>query len=177
MPSDDEVLKDLDFGSVDAESEEELAKRFVQTQEFNQISDEDKLVILGPKGSGKSAIFRLFTDYTEETKEILDTDFPEKTYIIKALGGNDVKSVDDRSLEEIQNQSDFSYDTFWRIYIGLKVASKLGEMGYTSDGELGDVLRAFNEQPDWRIIPVLKSFWEKVVGNPPSDASISYKDF
>jgi len=177
VSSDNEILSDLDFGSVDAESEEELAERFVRTQGFGRISDSDKLIILGPKGSGKSAIFRLFTDYTEKTREILGDEFPENAHIIKALGEDDVKTVDDRSLEEIQKQDDFSYDRFWRIYIGLKTASKLGEKGYNSEGELGNVLKAFNEQPDWRIIPVLKSFWEKIVGDPPSDASISYGKF
>ncbi|AFO56288.1 MULTISPECIES: P-loop ATPase, Sll1717 family [unclassified Natrinema] len=176
MPSRDDILNDIDFGSVNAESEEELAKRFVQTQGFSRISDDDKLIILGPKGSGKSAIFRLFTDYTEKAREILGDDFPTNAHIVKALGGDDVKSVDDRSIREIQQQDDFSYERFWRIYIGLKTASKLGERGYASDGELGDVLQAFDEQPDWRIIPVLKTFWEKVAGgSPPSE--ISYGKF
>ncbi|ELZ18015.1 hypothetical protein C477_12442 [Haloterrigena salina JCM 13891] len=177
MVTKDDLLTELDFGSVNAESEEELAKRFVRTHSFNDISDGKKLIILGPKGSGKSAIFRLFTDYTDETRRILGDGFPENTHIIKATGGNDVRSIDTRSLKEMMKQDDFSYERFWRIYIGLKTASRLGEEGYDSEGELGDVLRAFDEQPDWRIIPALKTVWEKVVGDPPSQGKVSYRNF
>ena len=87
MVTKDELLRELDFGSVDAESEEELAKRFVRTQGFGSIANKKTLIVLGPKGSGKSAIFRLFTDYTDETQRILGAEFPEDTHLIKATGG------------------------------------------------------------------------------------------
>ena len=177
MVTKDELLRELDFGSVDAESEKELAKRFVQTQGFKSIADENTLVILGPKGSGKSAIFRLFTDYIEETKDILSSEFPENTHIIKATGGDDVRSINDRTLGELMREDDFSYERFWRVYIGLKTASKLGKEGYSSNGELGSVLRAFDEQRDWRVIPAFKTLWQKIVGDPPSEGHISYGKF
>jgi energy-coupling factor transporter ATP-binding protein EcfA2 len=177
MVSKDDLLQELDFGSVDAESEEKLAKRFVRTKGFSSIVDDKTLIILGPKGSGKSAIYRLFADFIEESKDILGSDFPEDTHIVKATGGDDVKSIDDRSLKEMMKQEDFSYERFWRVYIALKTASKLGAEGYESDGELGDVLRAFNQQPDWRIIPVFKTFWQKIIGDPPSEGSLSYGNF
>jgi energy-coupling factor transporter ATP-binding protein EcfA2 len=183
MPQHNELLRNLDFGKVDAESEEELVERFVKTHGFEQISDKHTLVILGPKGSGKSAIFRLFTEYSEEAREILADEYPSNTYIVKATGGNDVRSIDDRDLQELRKQDDFSNEEFWRIYIGLQVASKLGEKGHTSGRKVGSgdelsyVLRAFNEQSDWRILPAFKSLWEAVVGNPPSSGSISYGQF
>jgi GTPase SAR1 family protein len=177
MTTKDELLRELDFGSVDAESEEELAKRFVQTQDFTDISNEKKILILGPKGSGKSAIFRLLTDYQSEAKQILGERFPDDTHVIKGTGGNDVQSVNDRTLGELMREDGFSYERFWRVYIGLKIASKLGTEGYTSDGELGNVLRAFDEQSDWRILPVFRSFWEKIVGTPPSGGQVSYGKF
>ena len=177
------ILGSLDFGKVDAEAEEELVERFIRTYGFDQISDKHTLIILGPKGSEKSAIFRLLTEYTEEAKDLLEDGFPSNTHLVKATGGNDVNSIDNRDLKELRKQDDFSYDEFWRIYIGTKVASKLGEIGYTSGGkfgsgnELSDVLRAFNQQSDWRIIPVIKSIWEAIVGDPPSSGSISYGQF
>jgi len=183
MDNQDDLLRSIDFGKVDAESEEELVERFVRTYGFNQISDKHTLIILGPKGSGKSAIFRLFTEYSEETKAILGGEYPESTHIIKATGGNDVKSINDRDLQKLRKQDDFTYEEFWRIYIGLKIASKLGEKGYRSGGrfgsgdELSSVLRAFNEQSDWRIIPAFKSIWEAIVGDPPTSGSISYGKF
>lgn len=181
-------LRELDFGRVDAESEDDLVKRFVQTYNFNQISDDHTLIILGPKGSGKSAIFRLLTEYPDAAEEILDY-YPSNTHLIKATGGGDVKSIDNRDLEKLRREGDFSYDEFWRVYAGLKVASKIGEQGLStnsrfsvggrlgSGNELSSVLRAFDDQPDWRLIPVFKSIWEAAIGKAPSSGSISYGRF
>lgn len=177
MQDNDPLLRELDFGSVDAESEEELAERFVYTEGFSSIADKKTLIILGPKGSGKSALFKLFTEYPEETRELLREDFPDDTHVVKATGGKDVKTLDNRSLRELKKQDDFSYEEFWEIYIGLKIASELGESGYSSGGELGNVLKALGEQPDWRIIPLFKGFWETFVGQSPSSGSISYGNF
>ncbi|WP_338728928.1 hypothetical protein [Haladaptatus sp. DJG-WS-42] len=170
-------LYDLDFGNVDAESEEKLAKRFVRTQGFGKISDRDTLIILGPKGSGKSALFRLFTDFKDQAENFLGEDLPKNTHIIKATGGNDLRSLDNRNLQKIKNQDEFSYEDFWEIYIGVKIAEKLGEAGYTSDGELGNVLRALDEQKDWRLLPVFKTVWEYCIGDPPSSGKLSYGNF
>lgn len=183
MTSTDTLLRSLDFGKVDAESEDELVKRFIQNYGFNQISDEHTLIILGPKGSGKSAIFRLLTEYTEEAQDLLGESYPSDTHIVKATGGNDIKNIDNRDLKELRKRDDFSNDEFWQIYIGTKVASRLGEVGHTSGGrirsgnELTSVLRGFDEQSDWRIIPVIKTIWEGVVSDPPSSGSISYGKF
>ncbi|WP_430638962.1 P-loop ATPase, Sll1717 family [Haloferax volcanii] len=173
----EEYLHDLDFGNVDAESEEELADRFVRTPGFGKISDRDSLIILGPKGSGKSALFRLYTDFKHQAENLLDESLPENAHLIKATGGNDLRSLDNRNLQKIKDQDGFSYEDFWEIYIGVKVAEKLGEAGYTSDGELGNVLRALNEQQDWRLLPVLKTVWEYCIGDPPSSGKLSYGNF
>lgn len=177
MKTTEDLLYCLDFGSVDAESETELAKRFVRTQNFNNISDENTLIILGPKGSGKSAIYRLFTDFPEEVHQYLEEDILGSTHIVKATGADDVQSVNDQSLSEMRTESDFSYDKFWKVYIGLKTASKLGSIGYKSEGELGSVLQQLNEQQDWRLMPMLRGFWETFIGSPPSNGKVSYGDF
>lgn len=177
MTDHETYLHDLDFGNVDAESEEELAERFVRTQGFGKISDKDTLIILGPKGSGKSALFRLYTDFKDQAEDLLGENLPPNVHIVKATGGSDFRSLDNRNLQKIKNQDGFSYEDFWEIYIGIKVAEKLGEAGYTSDGELGNVLRALNEQKDWRLLPVVKTVWDYCIGDPPSSGKLSYGNF
>lgn len=54
-----ELLSKVRFGSGVAEQDTELERYFVQTQEFREIVRGDADVILGIKGSGKSAISRV----------------------------------------------------------------------------------------------------------------------
>lgn len=173
MPSKTEVLDGLDFGRVDSESEKDLAKRFVRTRQFDKFSNENTRLILGPKGSGKSAIFRLLTEYETDARELLGEDVRDDIIIGEATGGNDLRNVSSFDLNELKSEENFSYERFWRVYIALKIASKLGDEGYKSDGELGDVLQAFSDETDWRLLPVIKDLWNAVISDPPTVSSLS----
>lgn len=177
MSSHETYLRALDFGTVDAESEEKLADLFVQTPGFGKLSDRSTLIILGPKGSGKSALFRLYTDFNEKAEDILNESVQDSVHIVKGTGGDDIRSLNNRNLQKIKDQNEFSYEDFWEIYTGVKIAEKLGEAGYTADGELGNVLRALDEQSDRRLLPVLKTVWEYCIGDQPSNGRLSYGNF
>src|SRR5688572_20552917 len=62
-PDRDEALRALDFGKVDAESEIDLDQRFVRTADFERFARDDIWIGLGPKGTGKSALFEVFAKY------------------------------------------------------------------------------------------------------------------
>ena len=55
-----ELLRSLTFGSVDSESETDLDKKFIRTKDFFDFVNPQKVLILGAKGSGKSALFQMF---------------------------------------------------------------------------------------------------------------------
>jgi hypothetical protein len=58
-----EVLMNMSFGERIAEEEErELAKYFVETEQWRQISNGRVDIVYGPKGSGKSALYALLQD-------------------------------------------------------------------------------------------------------------------
>lgn len=54
-------IKNVDFGRVDAEREDNLGDYFVETGVLDKISRGRKYVVLGRKGSGKTALFKLTT--------------------------------------------------------------------------------------------------------------------
>jgi DNA replication protein DnaC len=66
------ALKALDFGQVDSESESEpdLERRFVRTADFDRFLEPQNLLILGPKGSGKSALFEMFAKHLPSTHKL-----------------------------------------------------------------------------------------------------------
>src|SRR5438045_3085369 len=65
-----EVLKSLSFGQRVAEEESaELARYFVQTDQWRQLYAGKADVIYGLKGSGKSALYFSLLDHQPELKE------------------------------------------------------------------------------------------------------------
>ncbi len=63
-----ELLELLQFGNVDSESEENLDNKFIKTRDFNEFLDSKKALILGAKGSGKSALFQMFAKYESKAR-------------------------------------------------------------------------------------------------------------
>src|ERR1700722_17578518 len=62
-----QVLMNMTFGQRIAEEEEkELAKYFVETEQWRQISSGRVDIVYGPKGSGKSALYALLQDKTDD---------------------------------------------------------------------------------------------------------------
>ena len=64
------LLDQLDFGMVDAESEPLLARRFIRTADFDKFLDSRYLVVVGAKGSGKSALFEMFAKNTASVRQL-----------------------------------------------------------------------------------------------------------
>lgn len=67
-----ELLKDLELGSDVAEGDAELRNYFIQTHVYRQVIHDDTDLILGPKGSGKTAIFRMLSDPNFEIPAMSD---------------------------------------------------------------------------------------------------------
>jgi hypothetical protein len=57
-----QLLRDTDFGSDVAESDEHLRKYFIQTDVFREVIHDETDLILGPKGTGKTSIFRMLAE-------------------------------------------------------------------------------------------------------------------
>jgi ABC-type nitrate/sulfonate/bicarbonate transport system ATPase subunit len=60
------ILQKLDFGSGASEFEDNLKDFFYRSISFAQAISEKTFVIVGSKGAGKSAIFRMFGDLQAE---------------------------------------------------------------------------------------------------------------
>ena len=54
-----EKLKLLQFGNADGRKDKELESVFVKTTSIKQFLQNNHSVIIGPMGSGKSALFKL----------------------------------------------------------------------------------------------------------------------
>jgi ATPase subunit of ABC transporter with duplicated ATPase domains len=54
-------IKSVDFGRIDAEAEQNLGGYFVDTGVLAKLTNGSKYLVIGRKGSGKTALFKLTT--------------------------------------------------------------------------------------------------------------------
>lgn len=166
------ALKALDFGAVDSESEPDLEQRFVRTADFDRFLEPQHTLILGPKGSGKSALFEMFAKHLPSTHKLAG-DRLKNVLIGTGTGFGDLTELTTTDIKSFQKFDHFQYDSVWKLYIALKLAMELGRLGYASDGALRDFLRATRRIRDYRMGPMMSSGWRLIAGNAPSELEIN----
>lgn len=171
-----ELLKQLDFGSIDSESEFELDKKFLKTQDFENFLIPKNALILGAKGSGKSALFEMFAKYEGEVREMAGEKLDD-VFIVTGTGFKDLKELQTDDMKKLMQQDSFDFEDVWKLYIAIKIALKLGEKGYYTGKILCEFLKQAGQLSDYRILPILRSFWKLIVGTPPEGIEINTKGF
>jgi hypothetical protein len=166
------ALRHLDFGKVDSESEPDLERRFVRTEDFDRFLDARYQLILGAKGSGKSALFEMFAKHLPSTRPLAG-DRLSKVVIATGTGFGDLTELTTTDIQGFKQIGEFEYTSLWKVYIALKLAATLGRLGYTSTGPLRDFLRVTGRVKDYRAGPLLTDLWTLVVGNAPAELEVS----
>lgn len=166
------VLDDLNFGVVDSESEPDLDRRFVRTQDFEAFVDPQRWVILGPKGTGKSAIFELFTKF-EPAARALSGKRLDSVLITAGTGLSDLSEVATGDIKALRDDDDtYDHEKLWNLYIAVRAAMGVANLK-VKRGPLKQLLRALRKQRDWRVLTLLKELWELTLGDAPSQVSVT----
>jgi hypothetical protein len=166
------ALTALDFGRVDSESENDLDRRFLRTADFDRFLDQRNLLVIGAKGSGKSALFEMFAKFQPVTRELAGERM-NGVLIATGTGLGDVREMTTTDIQGYERGGEFQYEGLWKLYIALKAAFALGAQGYSSNGPLRDLLRIAGQTPDYRIGPILGSIWGMVGGPVPDEVEVS----
>ena len=159
-----ELLSLLSFGNVDSESEQDLDKKFIKTKDFEAFIDSQKSLVLGAKGSGKSALFQMFSRYEETTRKLANID--KKTLITTGTGFSDLKELQTDDFSKLLKQEDANFDRIWELYIAVKIAIKLGKEGYYLGENLVEFYKHAGLLEDMRILNILRQLWSMVIGSP-----------
>ncbi len=106
----EEILQSLVIGSPAAESDQLLEGCRIETPVFGDILNDQKDLILGPKGSGKSSLYAVFTKYI---KHILI----EKRIVV--IGGVTKvgSSIYTDYQEEFKSFLDIDFRNFWNVLL------------------------------------------------------------
>lgn len=117
-----EVLRDLSFGSEVAEYDTDLRRYFVRTDSFTDIINDRHDLVLGAKGTGKSAIFQMLIDEQYPLPEL-------GTVIVVPAFDADDGSVLRRMLLQHSDLHESAFHLIWKSYI----ASLAGNYLATND--------------------------------------------
>ncbi|AEY65434.1 hypothetical protein [Clostridium sp. BNL1100] len=169
-----ELLELLDFGQVDSESESNLDRKFLKTTDFEKFIKTNIVLIKGVKGSGKSALFEMFSKYEAQTRKLAGN-YIDNVIFVTGTGFKDLKELKTDDMEKLMRQPNFDFDNTWQLYIAIKVAIKLGELGYSSGENLSEFLKQAGYLVDVRVLPLIKSLWKLIFGVPPKGIDIEYK--
>ena len=105
-------VETLNFGSGAAESEKDLEKVFIETPEFKDILTGRYNLVIGNKGSGKTAMYTILSKH-----RILNT-------MVIPLSSTD-GSVEHNKLFKVDSVNSITIDEFrerWKKYIAVRVA-------------------------------------------------------
>ena len=167
------ALDDLEFGSVNSESEDDLDQLFVRTGDFDKFLKPRVWLILGAKGTGKSALFEYFTKF-EETARSQAGQALENVIIATGTGFGDLTEIATRDLQDLRDGAEnYDHDQLWKLYIAIKAGLALNGSFRIPAGPLRDLLNALGELRDYRVGSLLRELWVLTVGSPPSSISIS----
>lgn len=132
------------FGVPAAERDKDLLKCFVFSSTYSKFENGQKTIIIGPRGAGKSALFRKLSDELEKKKQITIRLAPDE-YSYELLSQTMVKEVQGAWAKQ------GAYAAAWKHLITVTVMKVLTENG--SRLKKGPELRIYNYLRDNYRIP------------------------
>lgn len=189
-----QVLVRLNFGRVDGESDDRFNTCFIGTEMLRSMLQPQHTLLVGNKGSGKSAICRLLVEDLTKVKPLLPKQY-EDIYCIPAYGLRTEEDVPDVEITELQPESIDDFRDFWLLYLGMKGALRLvneqkirdltenpeNQKLQKSFGILEDVLVSLGLREETRTISRIKNRFSGIFGTNGKNGSaqrgpVKFKD-
>ncbi|MBA4313324.1 MAG: hypothetical protein C0417_11920 [Chlorobiaceae bacterium] len=121
-----QVLHSLNFGRVDAESDNRFENCFIGTDMLRHTLRAQHSLVLGSKGSGKSAAFRLLCTDKERLRPLFPRNF-EDVFPIPVYGLYNEEYVYGSEFREMKSDSIDEFRYFWLMIIGLRAVTTIAE--------------------------------------------------
>jgi cellulose biosynthesis protein BcsQ len=108
------ILNELEFSAGTAEYQEKFSETFIKTDLVNQAIDPNKPLVLGRKGTGKTAIFRRLMEDSQQQSVVVLSPSPLRKNRKWLIGVDEFKEI-----EKTLNITGTSWREFWTIQICL----------------------------------------------------------
>lgn len=138
-------IANVDFGELDAESEKNLAGYFVDTGVLGKLASGQKQFVIGRKGSGKTALFRLATSVKLKQPQVIEVEFDQYPWEFH------------RQLKQSGMMAESAYEASWRFLLLLMMAKEWSEIGEESvKRQASELVRAILPNPS-------RGFWSSLL--------------
>ena len=120
-------ISDFEFGSADAFKDDVLnSETFCFTNAAKSSMDNKRNLIIGPPGSGKSAIFKAYED-----KILLPKDYGKRKFILVGISDEleylDIDDIIDKKFNSYKYPEDEKYVLLWDMFIVFKLLLKMND--------------------------------------------------
>lgn len=134
-------------------------------------------MIIGAKGAGKSALFRLFAYFEREARKMSDNKLTN-VILISGTGFKDIPNMDDSTIFNDMKDGNIDFQAAWNIYIMYKLVYQLYKQErIVASDNCNKLLIKEGIIEDERLIGKLKRIYEKLIGEAPNVDEISFSDF
>lgn len=123
------ILSNFSFGRVDAETDDKLVNCFIGTDLLKYALSPQHTLLLGGKGSGKSAIFKILSQEADRLNPFISFSFNE-LFRIPAYGLNSDEYLTYPEIKEINPQTIEDFKYFWQLYFSLKSSFSIVTSNY-----------------------------------------------
>jgi hypothetical protein len=158
-----DVLRDLNFGAPAAERDiaQGLKDYFVESEAYNRVKTGQKTIVLGNRGAGKSAIFKIMAE-RERASGSLVIELSPEDYSYEILTGSMIP--EDRGRWAKQG----AYSSAWKYLIYVLVMKGLADSGPKlktgAAGQIYEYLRDNHRGEAQNPIALLISYLKRIEG-------------
>jgi hypothetical protein len=148
------TISSVDFGELDAESEKNLADYFVDTGVLKKLALGQRQFVIGRKGSGKTALFRLATAPSLNQTQIIEVEFDQYPWEFH------------RQLKQSGMMAESAYESSWRFLLLLMMAKEWSETGV-------EPLRSSASRIVNKVLPdPRRGFWSTLISRVRNSSKI-----
>lgn len=133
-------IQNINFGRLDAESDKDLSEYFVDTGVLNRIAKGQRYLVIGRKGSGKTALFA-HTDETKLNRPVNRLDFGDYSWDAH------------RKLKEEGVFGETAYQGSWRFTLLMVIVEHMAQHGDPQLAKAATAIRTKiykSEKPTWK---------------------------
>lgn len=136
-------LHSFNFGDIEASNDDLLFESICKTSSIIDFLTGKKNIVLGEKGTGKTALFRLL----KEEKLKFRNNHGYKNIIIPIDDNFQYKNLKGKILKLVQTESDedvFKYQIVWELFLFFKITQKLEKLDIELTKPIKEAIRLTN---------------------------------